>query len=181
MKESIVRRDRSHLTVPEIEEVCAVLAEAVDRRMGAWRLFDGGLEKGRLRRCEELAGRLLVDAPHRARLAYYTDPDFLEGEAFASSLEPSFREWRLCEAERTVIRTTVYVAEKAGAPSSHLLLPAGFYWALREIDGDGVLAFRVTDEQIMAGLALYRRVDCRDGCRRGQDRRRGHPGGTARD
>ena len=155
LKESLFRKNRSPLTVPEIEEVCAVLAEAVDRRMGAWRLFDGGLEKGRLRRCEELAGRLLVDAPHRARLAYYTDPDFLEGEAFASSLEPSFREWRLCEAERTVIRTTVYVAEKAGVPSSHLLLPAGFYRALREIDGDGVLAFRVTDEQIMAGIALY--------------------------
>ena len=49
----------------------------------------------------------------------------------------------------------VYVAEKAGAPRSHLLLPAGFYRELREIDGDGVLAFRVTDEQIMAGLALY--------------------------
>ena len=114
-----------------------------------------GLENERLKRCDELAGRLLADAPHRARLAYYTDPDFLEGEAFVSSLEPSFREWRLCEAERTVVRTMVYVAEKAGAPRSHLLLPAGFYRALREIDGDGVLAFRVTDEQIMAGLALY--------------------------
>ena len=156
LKESLFRKNRPPLTVPEIEEVCAVLAEAVDRRMGAWRLFDGGLEKGRLRSCEELAGRLLAGAPHRARLAYYTDPDFLEGEAFASSLEPSFREWRLCEAERTVVRTMVYVAEKAGVPSSHLLLPAGFYRALREIDGDGVLAFRVTDEQIMAGLALYR-------------------------
>ena len=155
LRESLSRKNRPPLTVPEIEEVCAVLIEGVDRRMGAWRLFDGGLEKGRLRRCEELAGRLLADAPHRARLAYYTDPDFLEGEAFASSLEPSFREWRLCEAERTVVRTMVYVAEKAGVPSSHLLLPAGFYRALREIDGDGVLAFRVTDEQIMAGIALF--------------------------
>ena len=155
LKESLFRKNRPPLTVPEIEEVCAVLIEAVDRRMGAWKLFDGGLEEGRLRRCDELAGRLLADAPHRARLAYYTDPDFLEGEAFASSLEPSFREWRLCEAERTVVRTMVYVAEKAGAPRSHLLLPAGFYRALREIDGDGVLAFRVTDEQIMAGIALH--------------------------
>ena len=155
LRQSLSRKNRP-LTVPEIEEVCAVLAEAVDRRMGAWRLFDEAVEKGRLRNCEELAGRLLADAPHRARLAYYTDPSFLEGEAFASSLEPSFREWRLCEAERTVVRTMVYVAEKAGIPSSQMLLPAGFYRALREIDGDGVLAFRVTDEQIMAGLALYR-------------------------
>ena len=156
LRESLSRKNRPPLTVPEIEEVCAVLIEGVDRRMGAWRLFDGGLEKGRLRRCEELAGRLLADAPHRARLAYYTEPGFLEGEGFASSLEPSFRKWRLGDTERTVVRTMVYVAEKAGVPSSRLLLPAGFYRALREIDSDGILAFRVTDEQIMAGLGLYR-------------------------
>ena len=155
LRESIARKDQPLLTGPEIEEVCAVVVEAVDRRLGAWRLFYGGLESERLKRCEELAGRLLDDAPHRARLAYYTDPGFLESEGFASSLEPSFREWRLGEAERTVVRTMVYVAEKAGVPSSRLLLPAGFYRALREIDSDGVLAFRVTDEQIMAGLALY--------------------------
>ena len=155
LRESIARKDQPRLTGPEIEEVCAVVVEAVDRRLGAWRLFYGGLESERLKRCEELAGRLLADAPHRARLAYYTEPGFLEGEGFASSLEPSFRTWRLGEAERTVVRTMVYVAEKAGAPSSHMLLPAGFYRALREIDSDDVLAFRVTDEQIMAGLALY--------------------------
>ena len=156
LKESIARKDRSHLTGPEIEEVCAVLVEAVDRRMGAWRLFDGGLENERLKRCEELAGRLLADVPHRARLAYYTDPAFLESEGFASSLEPSFRKWLLGEIERTVVRTMVYVVEKAGVPNSQMLLPAGFYRALREIDSDDVLAFRVADEQIMAGLALYR-------------------------
>ena len=155
LRELLARKDQPRLTGPEIEEVCAVVVEAVDRRLGAWRLFDGGLESERLKRCEELAGRLLDDAPHRARLAYYTDPGFLESEGFASSLEPSFREWRLGEAERTVVRTMVYVAEKAGVPSSHMLLPAGFYRALREIDSDDVLAFRVTDEQIMAGLALY--------------------------
>ena len=156
LRELLARKDQPRLTGPEIEEVCAVVVEAVDRRLGAWRLFDGGLESERLKRCEELAGRLLADAPHRARLAYYTEPGFLEGEDFASSLEPSFRTWRLGETERTVVRTMVYVAEKAGVPSSQLLLPAGFYRALREIDSDDILAFRVTDEQIMAGLALYR-------------------------
>ena len=155
LRESNARKDQPRLTGPEIEEVCAVVVEAVDRRLGAWRLFDGGLESERLKRCEELAGRLLSDAPHRARLAYYTEPGFLESDGFASSLEPSFRKWRLGETERTVVRTMVYVAEKAGVPSSRLLLPAGFYRALREIDSDDVLAFRVTDEQIMAGLALY--------------------------
>ena len=152
----VLSQSVSPVTGPEIEKACAVLVEAMDRRMGAWRLFDGGLENGRLRRCEELAGRLTVEAPHRARLAYYTDPSFLESECFASSLEPAFREWRLGEAERAVVRTMVYVEEKVGVPESHMLLPAGFYRALREIDGNGVLAFRVTDEQIMAGLALYR-------------------------
>ena len=156
LRYSISRKGQSPLTLPEIEEACAVLIEAADRRMGAWRLFDGGLGKGRFGRCEELASRLLDDAPHRARLAYYTDPGFLESEGFASSLEPSFRKWRLGDAERTVVRTMVYAAEKAGVPSSQVLLPAVFYRALREIDSDGVLAFRVTDEQIMAGLALYR-------------------------
>ena len=152
----VSRRGPSRLTGPDMEEACAALIEAVDRRMGAWRLFDGGSDKGRLGLCEELARRLLADAPHRARLAYYTDPGFLESDDFASNLEPSFRKWRLGEAERTVVRTMVYVAEKTGIPSSQVLLPAGFYRALREIDGDGVLAFRVTDEQIMTGLALYR-------------------------
>ena len=156
LRELVSRRDPAPLAGPDIEQVCAVLIEAVDRRMGAWGLFDGGVEHDGLKRCEELADRLLADAPHRARLAYYTDPDFPESDDFASSLEPSFRKWRLGEAERTVVRTMVYVAEKTWTPSSQVLLPAGFYRALREVDSDGVLAFRVTDEQVMAGLALYR-------------------------
>ena len=156
LRQALSQKSGYPLTGPEVEAACAVLVEAVDRRMGAWRLFEERLEKGRLRHCDELAGRLMADAPHRARLAYYTDPGFLESEEFASSLEPSFREWRLGEAERTVVRTMVYVEEKAGVPQSHMLLLAGFYRALREIDSDGFLAFRVTDEQIMAGLALYR-------------------------
>ena len=156
LRELVSRRGPSRLTGPDMEEVCAVLVEAVDRRMGAWRLFDGGVEHDGLERCEELADRLVADGPHRARLAYYTDPGFLESEGLASSLEPSFRKWRLGEAERTVVRAMVYVAENTGIPNSQVLLPAGFYQALREIDSGGVLAFRVTDEQIMAGLALYR-------------------------
>ena len=36
------------------------------------------------------------------------------------------------------------------------MLPAEFYGAVRLLDADGELAFRVTDEQLAAGIMLYR-------------------------
>ena len=156
LKEAIARIGRSELSESELHEVCAIVAEAIDRRLGAWRLFDEDAELGPLGRYRKLAARVQAEAPHRSQLGYYTDPRFLESDIFESSLRPALREYGLSETEQTVVATLVYVAEKSGIPGSQLLLPSEFYRAVRELDSDGSLGFRVTDEQLIAGLALYR-------------------------
>ena len=156
LKEAIARIGRSELSESELHEVCAIVAEAIDRRLGAWRLFDEAAELGRLGRYRGLAARVQADAPYRSQLDYYTDPRFLESDVFESSLRPALREYGLSETEQTVVATMVYVAEKSGIPGSQLLLPSEFYRAVRELDSDGSVDFRVTDEQLTAGLALYR-------------------------
>ncbi|MDA1348305.1 MAG: hypothetical protein O3A47_05495, partial [Chloroflexi bacterium] len=138
-------------------EACAVVAEAVDRRLGAWRLFDHhAATAGRLKRCKDLAVRLRANAPYKAQLGYYTDSEFFDNASFIASLAQAIDELGLEEAESTVVGTMVYVAEKSASPGSSILLRSELYQALRELDDDAELAFRVTDEQIMAGLLLYR-------------------------
>ena len=137
-------------------EVFAIVGEAVSRRMGAWRLFDPAFDKQGLAVYEELTNRILDSARYRDRVDYYIGHDFLHGEDFHKTLAPLLDEMALDEAERTIVKTAVYVAEKSALTyQPDILLPAEFYQALADKDTEGVLRFQVTDEQLMAGLSLY--------------------------
>ncbi len=90
-----------------LPECFAILAEAIDRRLGVWRLFD-------------------------------QDP----GDS---------------ERDQTVTQALAAVAEqRTYCQSGEILLPAGFYQAARRQDADGQLRFRATDEQLLAGIHLFR-------------------------
>ena len=156
LRVAAARLERPRLTDSQAHEVCAIVSEAIERRLGCWRLFDGGAGGGRFSRYEEIADRLLSDGPHRDQIDYYTDPGFLDSGAFASCLRASLGGYGLSDAEQTVVGAMVCVGERSGLPGPHVQLSAESYRSIREVDRDGVLAFRPTDEQIMAGLALYR-------------------------
>ena len=154
---STLQRLKGH---PELApEAFAVVDEAVRRRLGAWRLFDAGFDKGALTRYEDLAGRIIDASPYRDRIEFYSAPDFLDGRAFDRSIAPMLRDMGLDSDERAIVTAAVYVAEKRRTgQDSDILLPAEFYQALAAKDRDGLLTFLVSDEQLTVGLLLSEKV-----------------------
>ena len=136
--------------------VFALVAEAIRRRLGVWRLFDGSYELHRVARYREMADRIVESAPYKTRLAFYTDDDFLDGEDFGQSLGSHLEELGLDHHGRLIVSTLAYVAEKRKAAYvADILLPAEFYRAVRSKDSDQELAFEPTDEQLLAGSLLF--------------------------
>ncbi len=93
-----------------LPECFAIVAEAIDRRLGVWRLFD--------------------------------DPCPADASA---------------EDARIIAETTSDVArQRTHRRPGEILLPAGFYQAARRQDENGLLRFRATGEQLLAGIHLFR-------------------------
>ncbi len=92
-----------------LPECYAIASEAIDRRLGAWRLFDESP---------------IVDVSG-------------EDGAIASAV------------------ASVAEQRRYRRPGD-ILLPAGFYEAVRRSDTDGRLRFRPTDEQLLAAIHLFR-------------------------
>ena len=92
-----------------LPECYAIVSEAIDRRLGAWRLFD--------------------ESP----IVHVSGEDGAIAAAVASVAEQ--RRYRR---------------------PGDILLPAGFYEAVRRSDTGGRLRFRPTDEQLMAAIHLFR-------------------------
>ena len=139
-----------------LPEVLALVDEAVRRRLGAWRLFAPEFHAQAFGGCREAAGRLLELGPHRDNVRYYTEDDFLDSAAFQRSLERPLRSMNLDRDDRVIVTAMVYVAEMSKLKySSELLLAADFYRAFSKKDTGGELAFRATDEQLLAGRLLF--------------------------
>ena len=139
-----------------LSAVFALVDEAISRRLGTWRLFDPGFDKGSLTVYQELASRVLESGPYKSRVGYYTDESFLESPDFRRSFDPLLAETGLDNDGRTMVDTMVYVAEKSKTtPPWDILLPAGFYEAVSSKDTQRVLSFQATDEQLLAGYLLH--------------------------
>ena len=144
----------SHAALPE---VFAIVNEAISRRLGTWRLFNPDFDKVSLKKYEELACQVIARGPYREKMGFYADPDFLESEAFDDSVAPLLVDMGLKSAEQTIVKSMVYVSEKSRTDyDPNILLPADFYGAISERDTGGVVRFNATDEQIVAGVHLYR-------------------------
>ncbi len=171
LKESSRKGAWSDISDEVVVTVCAIVAEAINRRLGAWRIFDLFHSSGHLsgssfndafsydyieRYCT-LAGRILRSGDYRTPVEHYTVEGFLESEVFDRSIAHLLAGMDLDSDDRTIVRTMVYVAEKSRvAYSWDIPLPADFYRALARKDAAGVLGFRVTDEQILAGILIHR-------------------------
>ncbi len=140
-----------------LPEVYAVAAETVHRRLGLWRTFGDTAAPAAIQECRDVAAGILDAAPYRDRVEYYANEDFLEGPLFADSLDAALDRLHLNPERRAVVAAMVYVGEKARTtPRSEIMLDAAFYRAVDSLDPDGELAFRVTDEQLAAGIMLHR-------------------------
>ena len=137
-------------------EVFAVVFEAISRRLGAWRLFDPNAAKGAFADHQKLADSILLAAPYRSHLAFYTDDAFIDGPLFQQSVGTLIDTMDLDRDGRTIVQTMVYVAEKSKYEYwSQIELPTRFYRAIADKDTSRDLELRPTDEQILAGRFLY--------------------------
>ena len=93
-----------------LPECLAIVAEATDRRLGVWRIFDGDRTEGRPGEDSQAIANAVADVGEQRR---YRRP-------------------------------------------GDILLPAEFYHAARWRDADGRLRFRATDEQMLAGIHMFR-------------------------
>ena len=109
-----------------LPEVFATLSEVIGRRLGIWQIFDPEFDHATL-------------------------PAPLQGYWRAGETTP------LNEDQQTIADTLLSVIQESKVRRPwDISLPAEFYQAVRREDTNGILAFQVTTEQLLAGLHLYR-------------------------
>lgn len=112
-----------------IVETFAITEESIRRRLGYWRIFDPAFDRQNLERYCQLAQR-----PGSSTAAAGLDDD-----------------------EQLIVDTLRRVQGELPARYGwDILLPAEFYQALSRKDTGNLLQFQPTDEQILAGLHLFR-------------------------
>ena len=106
---TLVARAAEETAESRLPECFAIVSEAIDRRLGAWRLFG-----------DPDAAAVVGDSP-------------------------------------VIVDTVADVAgQRRFRPDGDILLPSEFYAAARRCDEHGGLRFRATDEQLLAGIHLFR-------------------------
>ena len=112
-----------------IVETFAITEESIRRRLGYWRIFDPAFDRQNLERYCQLA-----QWPHSSTAAAGLDDD-----------------------EQLIVDTLRRVQGELPARYGwDILLPAEFYQALSRKDTGNLLQFQPTDEQLLAGLHLFR-------------------------
>ena len=131
LRESLNRiKTQPQSATPEarLVEVFAISDESIRRRLGAWRIFDPAVDRQDLEIYWQMA----------------------QSDAGSRGLEP--------DADGQIIVDAIRYVQNIGRGRYwwDISLPAGFYQALNRKDIDGRLRFAATDEQILAGLHLFR-------------------------
>ena len=133
-----------------------LLAEAIDRRLGAWRIFGARLNEPKLERCQAAAAHILNSSEYETSIPLSINDAFLESVEFSDRLEASMASMDLDRDEQTIVKTLIYVADNAPIRRRpEIMLPREFYQALARKDLKGVASLHVTDEQLLAGIMLY--------------------------
>ncbi|MBQ12283.1 MAG: hypothetical protein CMJ45_12140, partial [Planctomyces sp.] len=109
-----------------LPEIFATLGEAISRRLGIWKIFDPEFDRATLPASFQACWRASETAT-------------------------------LNEDQQTIANTLLSVDQESKVCRPwDISLPAEFYQAVRREDTDGILTFQVTDEQLLAGLHLYK-------------------------
>ena len=138
-----------------LPKLFAVVNEALNRRLGPWRLFEPQNPTHSMAKYLRLASQITKDQGYIKRILECPSPEILDQSIFNAFIEFDTQDVNLTSNENVVIRNILYVSEKRKFwDLSEILLEPDFYTAINEIDTEQVLKFRVTDEQILAGLHL---------------------------
>ena len=148
--------------------VFAVVNESISRRQGAWRLFDPGIDSQTLRRFHDLADRLSQTPDYERAVSEWVNGGGRSWESFGRAVTPVLDLQRYDPRETILVQAVLFVGQRSQSEyTANINLPACFYQtlrqALRACDHEGVLTFRVTDEQILAGILLYKVVEMNAG------------------
>ena len=136
--------------------VFAIVDESIRRRFGPWRLFDPSVECGGLEPYRRLATEVAASADDSTRRTL-TESASLDFLSFCTALRPQLRTKQLDEDEWVIVAALTYLrfVGRVRAPWD-IALPTSFYRAVANKDRGNVLAFRPTDEQLLAGIHLFR-------------------------
>ena len=139
-----------------LSSVFALVNESICRRLGAWRFFDPTFDCQDLDEYHCLASEVSESGSYQAKLAVSTDV-FLGQVAFQREIAPLLVSMGLDEDSQVIVSTLLYLREVGtGGYSCNILLPAEFYQGLARKDTQDGLVLRPTDEQILAGILLFR-------------------------
>ena len=156
LKPPALHHDPEEPTVDHQAAVFALVDESVSRRMGAWRFFDPSFDLRELGSYPSIADRLM-ESPQYIASSQCWSHETPSVETSIKELTPCLAAAGLDQDDREIVGALVYVkAVGGGRYGWDILLPAEFYLALARKDAQSVLAFRATDEQVLAGILLYR-------------------------
>jgi preprotein translocase subunit SecA len=139
----------------QLAKLLSLASTAVNRRLGAWRIFDTSDEA--LTKLQDIAYRVSETANFTGSIKYFIEPDFADAPIFQQMLDASLDTHEITGQERTIIRGLIYAAEKRkSALPEDTLLSAEFYDAISELDDS--LKFIPTRQQIITAALVTRGV-----------------------
>ena len=141
--------------------VFAVVNETINRRLGAWRFFDSPFsdhlgQEHSLHVYHAVADRISRRVDYERAVSEWRGDGNTCWVSFDGAIAPVLARQGLDPMMVNLVKTILYVGQRSQVEyTANILLPACFYQALQALDKDGPLAFRVTDEQLLAGILLY--------------------------
>ena len=139
-----------------ISKVFAIVNESIGRRQGAWRFFDAAIVDHRLAAIHEQADRLVQNDAYKIAINEWSALGDDCWESFDRAIAPLLDRQGLEPWEKVLAGAVLYVRQRCQTVDiGSVLLPACFYQTIGSHDKDSALAFKVTGEQILAGLLMY--------------------------
>ncbi|MDP6512571.1 MAG: hypothetical protein QF878_05140, partial [SAR202 cluster bacterium] len=143
----------------DLATILAVASTAINRRIGAWRIFDATDVQERFAGLHRIADEVIAAARFSDSIKYFTEPDFPNTPIFVEMLGASLDAHRLAGPERAIVSGLVYAAEKRkSALPENICLTADFYSAITELDANSDLMFAPTRQQIISAALLTRGI-----------------------
>ena len=154
---SLARNTGADLGEDDLPEVFGIVKEAISRREGAWRFFDSTIKNQKLQAIHELALSVSQSIDYHNAVSDSAPINSHCWGSFNNSIAPILVRQGLGFWEQTLAGAVLYVNQRSQVEyGAEIHLPACFYQTLRIHDKEREFVFEVTDEQILAGLVMYR-------------------------
>lgn len=143
----------------QLARCLALAATAVNRRLGAWRIFETDARPEPFAEMHRIADRVTEYARFSDSIRYFTKVNFPDTAEFQEMLDEALDAQVVFGRHRPVVRGLIYQAETAKTTlPAQISLPGDFYHAVTEMDADDALAFRPSRQQIVSAALLTRGV-----------------------